>query len=78
MDMIQSGQLQAYKIADQFLRFKRSDVLSIKNSGKVVSEIKSFEYTPAERIKDFLYFNDFYLLAMGVIASLLYLIFYTY
>jgi excisionase family DNA binding protein len=76
MDMIESQKLQAYRIADQFLRLKKSEVLSIRNSGNVVNENVKFEYTGAERIFDFFYFNDFYILSLLIIAALLTVIFF--
>jgi len=36
---------------------------------------RQYDYTFAERIKDFFYFNDFYILSFTVIAFLMYLIF---
>ena len=77
MDMIEVGQLQAYRIADQFLRLKRNEVMNILSSGKVVSENVKHEYTSVDKIKDFFYFNDFYLLSILIILSLLYVIFFT-
>ncbi len=76
-DLIDEGKLQAYRIADQFLRLKRTEVMQIRGSGQVVRETVSQDYTLAERIKDFFYFNDFYLFTLVVIAVLLYVIFFT-
>jgi len=78
MDLIESGSLQAYKIADQFLRLKRNEVVNILSTGKVVSENISHSYTSGERVRDFFYFNDFYLVSLAVIGVLLYIIFFTY
>ena len=78
VDMIDAGELQAYRIADQFLRLKRAEVMQVRGSGQVVQETVSQEYTPGERVRDFFYFNDFYLFALIVIAALLYVIFFTY
>ena len=77
MDLIESGSLQAYKIADQFLRLKRNEVVNVRSTGQVVSEIVSHSYTPGERVRDFLYFNDFYLISSAIIGVLLYIIFFT-
>ena len=46
MDLIESGNLQAYKIADQFLRLKRNEVVNMLSTGQVVSENVSHSYTP--------------------------------
>ncbi len=78
MDLIDGHKLQAYRIADQFLRLKRNEVMQIRSGGSIVSENVQYEYTLVERIKDFFYFNDFYLIAVVFIAALLYVIFFTY
>ena len=36
---------------------------------------RRYDYTAAERVKDFFYFNDFYILSFLLIAFLIYLIF---
>ncbi len=76
MDLVDEGKLQAYKIAGQFLRLKRSEVMNIRSAGSIAQETTQLQYTPAEKIKDFLYFNDFYLVSGLVIFSLLAVIFY--
>ncbi|MEI7998663.1 MAG: helix-turn-helix domain-containing protein [Candidatus Omnitrophota bacterium] len=76
MDLIEGGQLQAYRIADQFLRLKRNEVVQIRSSGQVESEQVHHDYIPSERIKDFFYFNDFYIFTAVVILGLLYVIFF--
>jgi len=77
MDLIEGGNLQAYKIADQFLRLKRNEVVNMRSTGQVVSENVTHSYTSAERVRDFFYFNDFYLVALVIIGVLLYIIFFT-
>lgn len=77
MDLIEERKLQAYRIADKFLRLKKSEVLSLRNSGNVVSDNKIFPYTKAEKFQDFLYYNDFYIFAILSIIILLYIIFFT-
>lgn len=39
--------------------------------------IAQYDYTMVERVRDFFYFNDFYILSFIIIAVLLYLIFKT-
>jgi len=77
MDLIENGNLQAYKIADQFLRLKRNEVVNMISTGQVVSENMTHGYTSSERVSDFFYFNDFYLVSLVIIGALLYIIFYT-
>ena len=77
MDLIEGRKLQAYKIADQFLRLKRDEVVNMISTGQVVSENVAYDYTASERVRDFFYFNDFYLGALVIIGVLLYIIFCT-
>ena len=75
MTLISERKLQAYRIADKFLRLKKNEVMDLRNAGDVQSENIEFPYTSGEKLADFLYFNDFYLIALGVIAGLLFYIF---
>lgn len=77
MDLIEEKRLQAYRIADKFLRLKKSEVLNLRNTGNVVRENYQIAYSPAERVKDFIYFNDFYIFSLIIVLELLYIIFYT-
>ncbi len=77
MDLIEQHKLQAYRIADKFLRLKKNEVLTIRNTGNITKENNPYAYTQAERVQDFFYFNDFYLFSLMVVFSLLYIIFYT-
>lgn len=76
MELAQAGKLQSYRIAGQFVRFKRDEILNIKTAGEVVAENTHFEYTSRERIKDFFYFNDFYIISFIITALFLYIVFY--
>ena len=77
MDLIEKESLQAYRIADKFLRLKRTDVLNLRNTGNIVKENQQIPYTTNERIKDFFHYNNFYLFSSALILVLLYVIFYT-
>ena len=50
--------------------------MSLRNSGHVTREDLQIAYTTAERVRDFFYFNDFYLLSFFIILELLYVIFF--
>ena len=74
LDLIADRKLQAYRIADKFIRLKREEALRLRNSGQITGENKSLPYTAGEKIKDFIYFNDFYLISAAIIVILLYFI----
>ena len=77
MDLVDEKKLHAYRIADQFLRLKKEEVLQIKNAGTVPSDRTAHLYSPAERVIDFFYFNDFYIISSIVIILLLCLVYNT-
>jgi len=76
MQMIDQKKLQAYRIADQYLRLKRTDVEQLKESGDVVSETVKFPYSAQERVRDLFVYNDFYIASFVVILILLAVIFF--
>lgn len=76
MELIEGRKLQAYRIADKFLRLKKTEVLSLRNEGVVRQENINLGYSTTERLWDFLYFNDFYLISILVIFILLFIIFF--
>ena len=77
MDLIEGRELQAYRIADKFLRLKKAEVLGLRSSGNVQQERVPLAYTQGERLRDFFYYNDFYIFSLIVIAFLSYVIFFT-
>jgi len=77
MDLIEEGKLQAYRIADKFLRLKRAEVLELRNTGNIVKQHHQIAYSAGERIQDFFYFYNFYMLSSILIVVLFYIIFYT-
>ena len=77
MAFVENKKLQAYRIAGQYVRFKREDVLAIKDSGDVASETVKYPYTVQERTRDIFAYNDFYIAAVVIILVLLYVIFFT-
>ncbi len=77
MTLIEEKQLMAYRIANQFLRLKKSEVLSLQQQNAVAPEEETdYPYTLGERVKDFFYYNDFYILCGLVVLGLLFYIFY--
>jgi excisionase family DNA binding protein len=77
MELIEQKKLLAYRIADQYLRLKRSDVMALRDSGHVISENIKYPYTFVERLRDLLAYNDFYIVSFVVILILLGIIFFS-
>ena len=76
-DLVEKGKLPAYQIAGTYLRFKLEQLESFKEG---MGKIKPTADTNAKKIhfydnvKDFLYFNDFYILAVFIVAFLIFII----
>ena len=85
---VSQGKIPAYKIGGEFLRFKKDQIEALRGRIKIlrhqsvpIEKIspadeaeKKTRYSVWDRIRDFLYFNDFYILAAILIALLVYVI----
>ena len=74
MDLVDNRKLQAYRIADQFLRLKKEEVQGLRNTGTIANENIHHPYTQSEHLRDFFYYNDFYILSVFIIVVLLVLV----
>lgn len=71
--LIQSGKLQAYKIGGTYLRFRKDDILTLKQelrSGKG----KAFSLPWLVRVREFWRFNNFYIISLFLIAVLFFIV----
>ena len=77
MDMADSGAIPAYKIGGVYVRFKRHEVETYKKKfmPKDRRVAVAEEYSLTDRLSDFLYFNDFYILAVLIVLFMLVVIF---
>jgi excisionase family DNA binding protein len=77
LDLAEQGIIPAYKIGGLYLRFKKEQVEQYKkahhrsHSGPQVKEPRAMY----DRIHDFFYFNDFYILATMLIILLGFLVY---
>jgi len=80
IDLAESGAMPAYKVGGVFLRFKREQIFEFKKAHKELapkSDAPS-DYPLKDRLDDFFYFNDFYILAVLIIILLLAIILRSY
>jgi excisionase family DNA binding protein len=77
IDLAENGTIPAYKIGGVYLRFKRQQIEEARRKIKLTSRKHLLEEKQSiiERIKDFFYFNDFYIVAVLIIAIILLIIF---
>lgn len=75
IDLAGANILPHFKVGGEFLRFKREDVLKVKNNVKKKYNLPSGKNPNSNRVKEFLYFNDFYIVCTIIITVLLWIIF---
>lgn len=71
-EFVKSGKLQAYKISGQYLRFRKEDVLHLKETAFAHREHPVKQNTVWGRLRDFWKFNNFYIIAIAAAAGLVY------
>ncbi len=70
IELANQGKIPSYRIAGEFLRFEKKEILRIRDRwGKIQATVNW-----RERIADFFYFNDFYILSLIVILLLVWII----
>jgi len=80
MDLVESKQLEAYRVGGVYIRFKQEQIAEFRKSFKSPAKrvVSSEKYTLKDKISDFLYFNDFYILSALIILLILFIIFREY
>ncbi len=74
IELAESGVIPAYKVGGVYLRFKKDQIDAVKDKIKPDEDLVSIEGTVTERVRDFVYHNDFYILSLIIIFFLLYFI----
>lgn len=78
IDLAEDGKIPAYKVGGLYLRFKREQVDEFRKTIKISHPHKKAEpvkYSAKDRIRDFFYFNDFYVVSLLIIVGMLFIIF---
>ncbi len=73
-NLSKTHQITAYKIGGIYTRFKVDDLETCRRKG-ITKGSKNDGNNSFENIRDFFYFNDFYIYSCVVIAVILYFIF---
>ncbi|MFA7114285.1 MAG: helix-turn-helix domain-containing protein [Candidatus Omnitrophota bacterium] len=71
IDFANMGLIPHVKIGGEFLRFKREDILKVKEEINKKYNISQIHTDRFESLKEFLYFNDFYIISFFIIVFLL-------
>ncbi len=77
MDLAEGGKIPAYKVGGVYLRFKREQLENFRKSSRPLAPKRDTPqpYSFRDKISDFFYFNDFYILAALLIILILLIIF---
>jgi len=81
-ELVDRGEIPAYRLGGTILRFRKDQVDQVVARGMPKLSKSEQEpqgassYNRAEKLKDFLYFNDFYLISAIIIVILLVVIFF--
>ncbi|HLD41322.1 MAG TPA: helix-turn-helix domain-containing protein [Candidatus Omnitrophota bacterium] len=72
VELAEQGKIPAYKVGGIYLRFQREQIEQYKDKAKPANykPVIKNGYTPSERIRDFFYFYDFYLIS-GILLMIL-------
>lgn len=68
--LMELGKLHAYKIGGTYLRFRKEEVLNLKQ--ELFSGVKKSPISLFSRAHNFWRFNNFYIISLTLIAVLLY------
>lgn len=69
-----AGQITAYKIGGVYTRFKVDDLEAYRKKG-ITKGSKKHSKNILDNVRDFFYFNDFYIYSIIIIIFILYFIF---
>ena len=72
LDLAEKGLLKISKVGTGYVRFRQGEVERLKKLGEFTDVVHRYSFR--DRLYDFFYFNDFYILAFLIIAVLLYVI----
>ena len=77
LNLVESGRLPAYKVGGVYLRFKRQQIEDFRVSLKPLDQkyVSPQKVSFNDRVSDFFYFYDFYLLSILAIILILVFIF---
>jgi excisionase family DNA binding protein len=74
IDLAHAGVLPHVKVAGEFLRFKHHDIMHVKEKVKKRYNLPEKRSHSRESFREFLYFNDFYIVSGAVAVVLLVII----
>lgn len=80
IELAERGAIPAYKVGGVYLRFKREQIEEFQKTFRTLAHknVPAQKYLFKDRLIDFFYFNDFYILSILLIILILVIIFRGY
>ncbi|MFA5271229.1 MAG: helix-turn-helix domain-containing protein [Candidatus Omnitrophota bacterium] len=75
IDLANANLLPNLKLPGEFLRFRKEDILKVKETIKKKYNLPERKHQFAEKLREFIYFNDFYIVSATITVTLLFVIF---
>jgi excisionase family DNA binding protein len=70
IDLANDNVMAHFKLGGEFLRFRRDDLLNIRPTIKKKYNLPEKKHPRKELLREFLYFNDFYIISGAIIIAL--------
>ena len=74
INMSNKNLIPHFKLAGEFLRFRKDDILKVKTAIKKKYNLPEKKNNQIAKTKEFFYFNDFYIISTLIIITLLWII----
>jgi len=74
IDLANTNLLPSFKVAGEFLRFRKEEIFKVKETIKHKYNLPEKKHRLKDTLREFLYFNDFYIVSALVIVVLLWTI----
>ncbi len=75
IDLSEKSVIPAYKVGGVYLRFKKEQLDAVRDIVEPTTKEGYVEYSFSDKLSDFFYYNDFYILSLLIISVLIYQIF---
>jgi len=75
VDLAEQGKIPAYKVGGVYLRFRRDQIEEMRRKFVHPHISHPQKYNFAERVRDFVFYNDFYIISAVIILIIIYIIF---
>jgi len=70
IDLASTNLLPSFRVAGEFLRFRKEEIFKVKETIKTKYNLPEKKHRLKDTFREFLYFNDFYIISAAIIVVL--------